>query len=215
MPEPLGANDCLLYLVRHGATDNNETNPPRLQGRRTDAPLSMRGRQQAACTGRWLAAQGIEAIYASPLLRARQTAEEIARPQGLEVQVVDGLIEVDIGRWEGLTWPEVEARDPEAYRHFVTDASIHPYLGGENLQTVLDRAIPAIMNLMIANGGRRIAAVSHNVVNRAYLSHLMGIPLRRYRSIPQENCCVNLIRLSQRQPKLVTINAVGHLLACD
>lgn len=211
MPDPIDTDQCLLYLVRHGATDNNNAKPPRLQGRRSDPGLSQRGLEQAARTGHWLLGQGIEAVFASPLLRARQTAEEIARPSGLPVSVVDGLIEVDVGLWEGMSWEDIEARDPQAFRLFMTDASIHPYLGGENLTMVLDRAAPTFTELMQSNVGRRIAVVSHNVVNRAYLTQLLGMPLNRYRSIPQENCGVNLIRYAAGVAKIVTINAVGHL----
>jgi broad specificity phosphatase PhoE len=212
MPEPLDPEECLLYLIRHGATDNNEANPPKLQGRRGDPGLSTRGREQASRTGRWLAGQEVDAVYASPLLRARQTAEEIARPCRLTVEPVDGLVEVDVGCWEGMAWEDIQVRDPEAFRLFMADASLHPYLEGENLRTVLDRAIPVMAQLMAANLGRRVAAVSHNVVNRAYLTHLLGVPLRSYRSIPQDNCGVNVIRFAQGQTKLIMINAVEQLL---
>jgi len=233
----------LVYLIRHGATDNNEASPPRLQGRRTDPGLSKGGLEQAARTARWLAEQGIDAVYSSPLLRARQTAEQIAnyssplplgggprfqdspRPLGegqgvraasrLTVQLVDDLTEIDVGCWEGLAWEEIERRDPEAYRLFMTDASVHPYLGGENLGTVLSRTIPAMARLMAANLGRRVAVVAHNVVNRAYLAHLLNIPLGNYRSIPQDNCGVNVICCEHGTTRLVTINAVWHLCRRD
>jgi broad specificity phosphatase PhoE len=216
----------LLYLIRHGATDNNEANPPRLQGRRTDPGLSKTGLEQAARTARWLVEQGVDALYSSPLWRARQTAEQIAyysstlplgeeqrvrAASGLTVQLVDDLIEVDVGCWEGLAWKEIEQRDPEAYRLFMTDASVHPYLDGENLSTVLSRTIPTMARLMAANLGRRVAVVAHNVVNRAYLAHLLDIPLRNYRSIPQDNCGVNIICCEHDTTRVVTINAVWHL----
>jgi broad specificity phosphatase PhoE len=203
---------CLLYLIRHGSTANNEATPPRLQGRRADPGLSALGRAQALRTARWLAAQGLDAVYSSPLLRARQTADEIAKALRLTVELVDDLIEVDVGRWEGLAWEDVAQRDPEAYRLFKSDASLHPYLGGENLSVVQARVLPALARLMQANLGRRVAVVAHNVVNRAYLTHLLDIPLRSYRGIPQEPCGVNLIRCTQGEPKLVTINAVWHLM---
>jgi broad specificity phosphatase PhoE len=203
---------CLLYLIRHASTANNEATPPRLQGRRDDPGLSALGREQAMRTARWLAGQGLDAVYSSPLLRARQTAEEVAKALRLTVKLVDDLTEIDVGRWEGLAWEEIEHRDPEAYRLFKSDASVHPYLGGENLSVVQARVIPAMAGLMEANLGRRVAVVAHNVVNRGYLTHLLDVPLRSYRAIPQDNCGVNLIRCVQGEPKLVTINAVWHLI---
>ena len=74
MPTP-----CTLYLVRHGATDNNLHNPPRLQGQRVDLGLSAAGKAQAEQTARFLATRPLAAVFSSPMLRARQTAEAIAR----------------------------------------------------------------------------------------------------------------------------------------
>jgi broad specificity phosphatase PhoE len=150
-------------------------------------------------------------VYASPLARAQQTAAAVAKPHGLSVETIDDLIEVDVGDWEGRPWDEVERDTPEAYRLFMTDASVHPYLGGETLTTVLKRSLPAIQRLLAENAGRTIAAVAHNVVNRSCLSHWLGMPLRQYRSIPQDNCGVNVIRWREGKVKLVTVNAVEHL----
>ena len=93
----------------------------------------------------------------------------------------------------------------------MADASIHPYQGGENISTVLDRVRPAMQRLMAENLGRIVAAVCHNIVNRAYLCDLLGLPLAKYRSIPQDNCGVNLLRYRNGRVKLVTINWIGHL----
>lgn len=209
-PSP-APDTCWLYLVRHGATANNRARPPRLQGRRTDPGLSPEGHQQARQTGQTLADLPLGAVYSSPLLRARQTAEAIAGPHRLAVEPVEDLIEVDVGLWEGRSWDEIQETDPEAYRLFMTDACVHPYLGGENLRTLQARVIPALEKLMSENLGRVVVAVGHNCVNRVYLAHLLGMPLAKYRSIPQDNCGVNLLRYRHGRTKAVTINAVAHL----
>ena len=64
---------------------------------------------------------------------------------------------------------------------------------------------------MAQNAGRLIVAVAHNVVNRAYLAHLLRMPLAHYRSIPQDNCGVNLLRSQNGRIKVVTLNSVDHL----
>lgn len=211
MPPCPAPDTCWLYLVRHGATDNNRAKPPRLQGRRTDPPLSEEGHAQARQTGDMLAGFPLDAVYSSPLLRALQTAEAIAEPHGLSVQIDNALIEVDVGLWESRAWDEIEKTDPAAYEAFMADASVNPYLGGETISTVLARSGPAIRRLMADNLGRRIVVVAHNVVNRAFLADLMGIPVARYRSIPQDNCGLTLLRYRDGQPRLVTINGVFHL----
>ncbi len=201
-----------MFLVRHGATDNNRANPPRLQGRRGDPGLSDEGQQQAEATSRLLAERSIEAVYVSPLLRARETAEAIARPHGLSPKLVDDLVEVDVGDWEGRAWDEIERTDPEAYRAFMRDASIHPYLGGETFTVVQDRVVPAFQAILAENLGRTIVTVAHNCVNRAYLAHLLNMPLAKYRSIPQDNCGLNLIRYREGKTKLVTVNQIEHVM---
>ena len=204
-------NSCWLYLIRHGATPNNRARPPRLQGRRTDPGLSEEGLREAQRTGRTLAESPIDAVYASPLLRARQTAEAIAAPHQLPVQTVDDLIEVDVGDWEGRPWDEIQRTNPEEYRLFMSDASVHAYLGGETLTVVRDRVIPAFEELLAKNVGRSIVAVAHNVVNRVYLAHLLNLPLKGYRSVPQDNCGLNVLRYRDGKAKLVTVNNVAHL----
>ena len=211
MPPCPAPDTCWLYLIRHAATDNNRAVPPVLQGRRTDPGLSAEGLEHSCQTGVALASLPLDAVYTSPLLRARQTANGIAEPHGLEVQILDDLIEVDVGDWEELDWDEIKRQSPEAYQLFHDDASVNPYLGGENLTVVYERAMPAIERLMAANLGRIIAAVAHNVVNRACLARLIGLPLAKYRSIPQDNCGINLLRYRNGHIKVVTINLVEHL----
>jgi len=211
MPPCPAPNTCWLYLIRHAATDNNRAKPPRLQGRRTDPGLSDEGRRQAELTARFLSGVEFDAVYASPLLRANETATAIATPHGLEVITLDDLIEVDVGAWEGRSWNDIETSDPEAYRAFMSNAAENPYLGGETITDVLHRSGPALERLMADNLGRVIAAVAHNVVNRAWLTQLLDLPLAKYRSVPQDNCGVNLIRYRRGRLKAVTVNGVFHL----
>jgi len=211
MPPCPAPDTCFVYLLRHGATDNNEASPPRLQGRGLDHSLSEQGRRQARRTAEALADAGLAAVYASPLRRARETAQPIAEACGLAVGIVDEIIEVDIGSWEGRTWEEIERDDAEGYQQFMTDAGTHPYRDGENLSQVVDRTAPALKRLMRENLGRVITVVAHNVVNRAYFTQLLDMPLAKYRSIPQDNCGINLLRYRGEKIKLITINAIGHL----
>ena len=162
-------------------------------------------------TGRRLAGEPLDAVYSSPLLRAQQTALAIAGPHGLPIRLLDDLIEVNVGAWEGRTWEQIAETDPKAYQRFTTDASIHAYMGGENLTMVLQRVLPAMERLMAENLGRLVVVVAHNVVNRVYLAHLLGIPLAQYRSVVQDNGAISVIEYRQGEAKPLTINDVGHL----
>jgi broad specificity phosphatase PhoE len=201
----------LLYLVRHGATDNNLSRPPRLQGSRSDPELSATGRRQAEETARLLAGRKINRVYASPLRRAMETAAAIARPHGLGVEPLAAVVECDVGRWEGLSWQEIEARDPEAFRAFVADPAARPYAGGESFDDVRKRAAAALDGLLRGDEGHGIVVVAHNVVNRAWLSGYLNIPLGQARGIPQANGGVNVLRGGPGGPKLLALNAIFHL----
>ncbi|MBN1589853.1 MAG: histidine phosphatase family protein [Pirellulales bacterium] len=204
-------DSTLCYLVRHGATDNNEQKPPVLQGQRLDVGLSDAGRDEADRAAGCLASRRVDAVYSSPLRRAVETAQAIADRHDLPVEVIDGLIEVDVGEWEGLDWNAIMRADPDAYEAFMTDAGANPYLGGECLREVLDRTTPVLDGLLRDNLGRHVVVVAHNVVNRAYLTRLLGIPLAQYRSIPQDNCGLNVIRFRAGKASVMTINSVFHL----
>jgi broad specificity phosphatase PhoE len=202
---------CWLYLVRHGATTHNRSNPPILQGRTVDLPLSDFGRLQAEQTAKFLAAVPLTAVYSSTLRRSRETAEVIADRHSLEIVARAELIEVDVGRWENRSWIEIERTEPEAFRLFHEDAVIHGYAGGENLSQVLERVRPAFDELLAEHLGKCIAVVGHNVVNRTWLAHVLGMPLSAARRLLQDNCCVNVVRYCPPEAAVWTFNATFHL----
>jgi len=202
---------CILYLIRHGATANNLARPPILQGGNVDSPLSDQGRGQAQAAADLLSGTKIEAVYSSSMKRARETAEIIAAPHGLAVEPFDELREADVGGWEGRSWTEIAQSEPDAYQRFMADASQHGYAGGENLIQVRQRSAPVIERLMRDNLGRRIVIVGHNVVNRSFLAPLMHRPMAHARTITQDNCGVNVIRLRGEEFKLITLNAAFHV----
>jgi broad specificity phosphatase PhoE len=163
-----------LYLVRHGATEANLARPPRLQGRRHDAPLARLGVRQAEATRDFLAGSRIDVCYSSPLLRAVQTATIIAAPHGLAPTPLEAINECDVGRWEGLDWQTIRYLDAEAHREFMADPGRHGYPGGESFAEVHRRVAPALEQLLEQHAGRTIL-VGHHVVNRTYLAGLLGL----------------------------------------
>ena len=211
MPPSPAADTCYAYLLRHGATDNNLAAPPRLQGRGIDDPLSTEGQEQARRAAAELSRHKLAGVFSSPLQRARQTAEQIAQRQGLSVQIVPSLIEVDVGLWEGRSWVDIEREDADLHRQFVVDPGTYGYRGGENLTQVRDRVVPAIDQLLKNHRGQQIAIVAHNVVNRAYLGTLMGLSLARSRELIQSNCGINVLHYRNGQAKLLSMNSIFHL----
>lgn len=210
MPPSPTEDACILFMVRHGATDNNLADPPLLQGR-ADVPLSVAGQRQAARTGELLATQKIRRVYSSPLSRARQTAEAIAKPHQLAVEVVPRIEEIDVGRWEGRSWKEIAVSEPERYQQFMANPAEHGYAGGENVTDLYQRVQPAMEALLAANLGGQIVVVGHNLVNRTFLARLLGLPLAEVRTVNQDNCGVSVARYRDGEIKLLSMNSVFHL----
>ena len=197
---------CLMILVRHGATKANLAKPARLQGRTSDPSLSPTGRQQATAVATLLESTPLAAAFSSPLIRAQETAQMIVRSHDIRVSAVDGLTEVDVGAWEGWTWEEVADREPEAYTRFQQQPHLSGYRGGEDLEQVRRRVLPAFRDLFSHHLGKVILVVAHNVVNRVFLADLLGLPVASARKIPQDNGGVNIIRQTGEALKLMAIN---------
>ena len=210
-PSAAANNPCTLYLIRHGATDNNLSHPPLLQGSGTNPELSAEGHAQAERTALQLSTLSIQAVYSSPLKRAMQTGTPIARTHALPCCSVSELIEVNVGDWQDRHWAEIEKSEPEAYENFLRDPATHPYAGGESFGDVAHRVIPVFQQLVEAHPGETIAVIGHNVVNRVFLAHVAHIPLSKSREIRQANCGINVIRYHKKKLQLVTMNTIFHL----
>ena len=199
-----------VYLLRHGATAANLFVPYKLQGRGSDLPLNETGRFQAEAAARTLSAIPLAAVYSSPLLRAVQTALSLSR--NLRPIAVEELIEGDVGRWEGLTWDEAKEQDPEHHGRFFQDPGETPYPDGESFLDVQRRVTPAVLRLASQHPNESIAIVGHNILNRAYLATLLGLPISKAREIRQANGGINVIDIDDQGRSIVqTINSAIHL----
>jgi broad specificity phosphatase PhoE len=200
-----------LYLLRHAATEANLANPPRLQGRAHNPPLARLGVRQAEATRDFLAVRPIDVCYCSPLLRALQTARILAAPHGLIPFPVPELTECDIGRWEGLDWQEIRYFDAAAYRDFMRDPGRFGYPAGENFRQVQARASAAIEDILGKHEEKDILVVSHHVVNRIYLSGLLGLPLEQARQVSLDNCGISVVTRENGRTTVSMLNAAFHL----
>ncbi|WP_166831619.1 histidine phosphatase family protein [Thalassoroseus pseudoceratinae] len=211
MLPPVESDTTYLLLIRHGATTANEMRPYTLQGRSVDLDLSPTGQAQAVAVGEFLKSAPLSHVYASPLKRAQQTAGQIALHHDLNVQTLETIAEVDVGQWEGKHWDGIMAEFPDDYRKFMDDPGDTPYLGGESYRDVLNRTEPAMAKLLEQHKGEAIVVVAHNVVNRAWLAHLLGLEFRLAKTLDQQNTCVNVIRHKDGETKLLTMNSHFHV----
>ena len=193
-----------IILVRHGQTKWNSEG--RVQGR-TDIPLNARGMAQAEAVGEWLSGRKIDAVYASPLMRAHDTAKAIADRQGVCVKLLGEMIEIDFGLWEGKTSRELSKEFPE----FWVDWSWHldeeksAMMRAESAYSILARAKRAVSAVMEENAADATVAI---------VSHTMPIKLlENMRQVKVDNCGVCEIELHKgEQSKLITWNERGFLM---
>lgn len=182
----------LVYLARHGRTALNESGA--LRGL-LDPPLDETGHRQARLLGRALAAQLPSLTVASPLLRARQTAEPVAAQAGLDATTDQCLLDRDYGPWAGSPKETVIARW----------GSVDAAPGVEPRSAVRERAIGGLADIAQRHAGSTIVVVSHDAVNQEVLAALnpaLGEP----DAIAQENGCFNLLHWRAGQWTVLSIN---------
>lgn len=198
-----------FLLVRHGQTQWNRDE--RFRGQ-TDIPLNAIGRDQAAATGRRIAgAWQPVAVYTSPLGRAYDTAEAIASPFGLSVQVHAGLNDIDYGQWHGLTVEEARSRWPEAVDAWFRAPHLAQPPGGESLAAVQTRAMAAVNELAARHPADTTVMVGHTVVNRLILLGVLGLGLDRFWRLGQDTCAINVFDFSAGEFTLLLMNDTCHL----
>jgi broad specificity phosphatase PhoE len=155
-----------LVLVRHAESTWNAER--RWQGQE-DPPLSPRGLDQARALGSTLAGEGIRAIVASDLERARETARLVADPLGWTLELEPRLRELDVGAWGGLTLDEIAARWPEDLARLrAGDLDVRPG-GGESRRELRARVMAAIEAAAARHAGAPLALVTHAGVVRTLL----------------------------------------------
>lgn len=198
-----------VYLVRHGATVSAAED--RFAGS-TDVMLSSVGGDQARRLGERLSAERIVAVYASPMTRTMDTAQQLAEPHRLAVVAVDGFREIAHGRWEGKARAEVEAEFPEEYARWEHDPYSFAPSGGETGLQVTARALPALLELVERHEGSCFVVVSHKATIRLLLSSLLGFDPRKYRDrLDQSPAALNVLDFRDLgHARLTLFNDVSH-----
>lgn len=165
-----------LILVRHGESEWNAIG--RLQGQ-ANPPLSKLGRRQAAHMAARLVDEGVDAIVASDLERAYETADALAGSVGLEVARREDLREVDVGSWTGTTREEVERENPQAWTRWRIEG-IEGWEDGETYAEAMVRVGGAISELASAYPEQTVVAVTHGGCIRLATCHLLGMPAAEF-----------------------------------
>jgi phosphoserine phosphatase len=201
-----------LLLVRHGEVPG--ISPPRFRGR-LELELTERGHKQAHRTAERVRAgwPEIAAIYCSPRQRAVVTAEAVAAPHGLRPQPWPELEDIDYGTWQGLSHDEAAQRWPKQWALWNTAPENVTFPQGESLADVSARAWRGLHNVLDAAEGQggAVIIVAHDSVNRLLLMQLLGMPLRFYRAIAQDPCCLNVVEQPGQGAQVRLLNSTEHL----
>jgi broad specificity phosphatase PhoE len=200
-----------LIVVRHGQTAwNVGAGEERFRGR-TDLPLDPVGLDQARAVAGRLKGESIAALYASPLLRARQTVAPLADDLGLAVQPHDGLLDINYGRFQGLTHSQAASAHPNRYARWRTHPAQVRFPDGESLADVQGRLLALLDELLTGHPGQTIVLVGHQIVNKVLVCTLLGLTLDRIWRIRQDTAGIDLFQRADGAWITLGLNGTCHL----
>jgi probable phosphoglycerate mutase len=201
-----------IDFVRHGETDWNRIR--RIQGR-GPVPLNALGERQAERLGDRYRGEKIDALYASGLVRAMQTARRISEATEKEVVVDERLAEVDHGEVEGLMLPDITAQFPDILRLWASSPDLVVYPGGEAMIEVQKRMVAALDDFRARHMGEWLVVVSHQFALSTLFTAILEAPLRRMRTFRLPAGSVTRFEWSDLGPQLVGYNMTDHLAGVD
>lgn len=208
-----------LILVRHGATDWNQQR--RVQGL-SNLGLNETGRGQAEALARALKDVKVDAIYASPLRRAQETARAISRFHQVEVVTLDGLKELDVGEVDGLTYEEMMIRHSEFFTKWMADFTSVRLPGGGTVPELRDQCCAAIQEIVKKQqpviGGKKcdegekvVVAVTHFFPIMCIICNTLGLDLSYCRRLRLDVASMCTLDFNPERAVLVSFNDTCHL----
>jgi ribonuclease H / adenosylcobalamin/alpha-ribazole phosphatase len=205
---PARGEPTVTLLLRHGQTSMSVQK--RYAGR-SDVPLTDLGVQQAVAAAKRLASAGLDAIVASPLRRAVQTAEEVAVATGAPMVTDAGFRETDFGAWEGLTFSEVRERWPAELTSWLADPAVAPP-GGESFAEVSERVTDALHRVLSARERQTVLIVSHvTPIKTLVTAALLAPPAALYRMHLDVAALSRIDWYADGPAVLRSFNDTGHL----
>ncbi|ASC70761.1 histidine phosphatase family protein [Halomicronema hongdechloris C2206] len=216
-----------VILVRHGQSSYNQRRL--IQGHCDESTLTPEGVAQADVVGQALAGIPFDAIWSSPLQRAKMTTERVLAqlrqtvPALPEPHYTDDLKEISLPLWEGIPFTEAEANHPEEYRAWRQDPAnlvmtMPTPEGGRRdfypVRALYEQAAAGWQRLLAAHPGQTILVVAHSAINRALISTALGLGPERMNNLYQANCAINVLNVPagvEQPAQLESMNLTGHL----
>ena len=195
-----------LLLIRHALPLRVENE----DGEPADPSLSELGHRQAQRLAEWLAGERIDGIYASPLKRAYQTAQPLAKAQGLPIEVEPGIVEFDPDAQAYIPLEELKATDRGAWLALV-QGGLFSAIDFEAFRHTVVRSIESII---AASPGKRIAVVCHGGVINAWAAHILGIDTPLFFD-PTYTSINRSLAAGSGERMVVSLNEAAHLRGLD
>jgi probable phosphoglycerate mutase len=198
---------ALVLLIRHAT--NDWVSSKTLAGWTPGVHLNDEGRRQAETLAERLNSLPIAAIYSSPLERAVETAEPLAKAKGLPVQVRDGLGETRLGEWTGQTLEELAKTDLwKIVQHYPSGVT---FPGGETIRDMQARMVAELETVRALHPGCIVAVVSHADPIKSVIAHYAGMHLDLFQRLSVSPASVTAIALGPMGPRLMSLNDTGNL----
>lgn len=211
-----------VIIVRHGQSSYNAEK--RIQGRCDESILTEKGKADAQILGETLNSLNIDAIYCSPLQRAKSTAQVIQScfSSSPPLNSLEQLLEIDLPLWENLQKQEVAEKFPDQYRHWHENPDQFKMIistpEGERehypVLSLYKQAQQFWQEILPKHQGQTILIVAHNGINRCLIMSAVGIPPSLYQGIQQSNCCINVLNFRGQwgdSVEIESLNQTAHL----
>lgn len=196
-----------FILLRHGQTAMSAA---KQYSGRANPELTELGKKQALAAAQALAETHIDAVVCSPLRRCQQTAAAVVEGRDLRVETVEDLIEVDFGRWEGKTYADADAADPELHARWLKDTSV-ACPGGESLRAVHRRVSAARRELQQRYAGQTVLVVSHVNPIKSFVRQALDSGPQTPNHLFLELASLSEVEFFEGGSTLHRFNDVGHL----
>jgi probable phosphoglycerate mutase len=193
----------VVLLIRHG--ENEYVKKGRMAGRLPDVHLNEKGIQQAQVLAEKLSGAPIKAIYSSPLERAIETAEPLARALGLEILLRPGLVETDVGDWQGHTLKSV--RRLKIWRTVQNAPSLMRFPGGESFADAQYRITREILQVCaLHQPDEMIACFSHADPIKLAVAYFLGLPLDNFQRLIVAPASITSLHIGENSSRLINLN---------
>lgn len=199
-----------LYIVRHCEATGNVAKT--FQGR-TDCDVTECGQKQLDCLSERFKNIHIDAVYSSPLIRAKKTAKAIVGDRNIPIYTEDKLIEIDGGEIEGVCWVNFKYTHPVIEYTWGQEPHLFHPNGGESMQSVYKRTWEAVLKIVKENDGKTVAIASHGVAIRNIMCHAENKKIEELKSVAwSDNTGVYLLEFDGSEiPKIIINNDTSHL----